>query len=71
MPTAASIDERCAKVPVQLVLMRVRPALGGAPMVDRLALVGEPVSEVILRDFDQYLQKPVRLEKLVRDVQAR
>jgi hypothetical protein len=44
-----SIDERCAQVPVRLVPMRVPAAGGDAPMVDRLALVGEPVTSVIGR----------------------
>lgn len=41
------IDALCAKVPIQLVPMRVPVPDGRTPMVDRLALVGEPVTEVI------------------------
>lgn len=41
------IDALCAKVPIRLVPMRVPAPEGQAPMVDRLALVGEPVTEVI------------------------
>jgi hypothetical protein len=44
-----SIDERADAVPIQLVPMRVPAAGGEAPMVDRLALVGEPVTSVIGR----------------------
>lgn len=44
-----SIDERCAEVPIRLVPMRVPAAGGEGPMVDRLALVGEPVTSVIGR----------------------